>query len=108
LLAIVGTQVVALGICAHAYGTYYMGEQDRWFDRTRARYRLEHGLALGGAVMLLGLGIGTWIVIDWLGNGFGALADENLAVLAATLLIVGIEIFFTSFLLSIIGLRRRR
>ena len=108
LLAIVGTQVVALGICAHAYGTYYMGEQDRWFDRMRARYRLEHGLALGGAVMLLGLGIGTWIVIDWLGNGFGALADENLAVLAATLLIVGIEIFFTSFLLSIIGLRRRR
>ena len=108
LLAIVGTQVVALGICAHAYGTYYMGEQDRWFDRMRARYRLEHGLALGGAVMLLGLGIGTLIVIDWLGNGFGALADENLAVLAATLLIVGIEIFFTSFLLSIIGLRRRR
>ena len=51
LLAIVGTQVVALGICAHAYGTYFMGEQDRWFDRMRARYRLEHGLLLGGAVI---------------------------------------------------------
>ncbi len=44
LLAIVGTQVVALGVCAHAYATYFMGEQDRWFDRMRARYRLEHGL----------------------------------------------------------------
>ena len=49
LLAIVGTQVVALGICAHAYGTYFMGEQDRWFDRMRARFKLEHGLLLGGA-----------------------------------------------------------
>ena len=48
LLAIVGTQVVALGICAHAYGTYFMGEQDRWFDRMRARFKLEHGLLLGG------------------------------------------------------------
>jgi hypothetical protein len=29
-------------------------------------------------------------------------------VLAAALIIVGIQIFFSSFLLSIIGLRRRR
>jgi hypothetical protein len=108
LLAIVGTQVVALGICAHAYGTYFMGETDRWFDRMRARYRLEHGLVLGGVVTLAGLGLGTWIVIDWVTRGFGALGDENFAVLAATFVIIGIEVFFTSFLLSILGLRRRR
>jgi hypothetical protein len=108
LLAIVGTQVVALGICAHAYGTYYMGEQDSWFDRMRARFQLEHGLLLGGGVVLVGLSVATWIMIDWITTGFGALAEENLAVLAATFIIVGIQIFFTSFLLSIIGLRRRR
>ena len=108
LLAIVGAQVVALGICAHAYGTYFMGETDRWFDRMRAKYRLEHGLLLGGAVTIAGLVMGTWIVIDWITRGFGALGEENLAVLAATFIIIGIEVFFTSFLLSILGLRRRR
>ena len=108
LLAIVGTQVVALGICAHAYGTYFMGEQDSWFDTMRARYRLEHGLALGGAITLAGLAICTWIVLNWISDGFGRLDEENFAVLAATLIIVGIQIFFASFLLSIIGLRRRR
>ena len=51
LLMIVGTQVLALGLCAHAYGTYFMGEKDPWFDRMRARFRLEHGLLLGGAVV---------------------------------------------------------
>src|SRR5436305_5478244 len=66
LLAIVGTQVVALGICAHAYGTYFMGERDRWFDRMRARYRLEHGLMLGGAVILTGVVAGIFIVADWI------------------------------------------
>ena len=55
LLMIVGTQVVALGLCAHAYGTYFMGEKDPWFDRMRARFRLEHGLMLGGAVLAAGL-----------------------------------------------------
>jgi hypothetical protein len=108
LLAIVGTQVVALGICAHAYATYFMGEQDRWFDRMRARYKLEHGLMVGGGIALTGLVIGTWIVVDWITRGFGALAEERLAVLAATLIIVGIQVFFSSFLLSILGLRRRR
>ena len=108
LLAIVGTQVVALGICAHAYGTYFMGEQDRWFDRMRARFKLEHGLLLGGGLAFIGFVTGTVIVVDWIKRGFGALSEERLAVLAATLIIVGIQIFFSSFLLSILGLRRRR
>jgi glycosyltransferase involved in cell wall biosynthesis len=108
LLAIVGTQVVALGVCAHAYGTYFMGERDRWFDRMRARYRLEHGLLLGGGVASAGVLIGSFIVVEWVNRGFGQLAYDHLAVLAATLIIVGIQIFFSSFLLSILGLRRRR
>ena len=100
LLMIVGTQVLALGLCAHAYGTYFMGEQDPWFDRMRARFRLEHGLLLGGVFMLIGLVMGGLILATWISHGFGSLADEHLAVIAASLLIVGIQIFFSSFLLS--------
>jgi glycosyltransferase involved in cell wall biosynthesis len=107
LLMIVGTQVVALGLCAHAYGTYFMGERDPWFDRMRARFRLEHGLLLGGVFMLAGLVMGGVIVATWIAHGLGSLADERAAVVAASLLIVGIQIFFSSFLLSILGLRRR-
>jgi glycosyltransferase involved in cell wall biosynthesis len=107
LLMIVGTQVLALGLCAHAYGTYFMGEQDPWFDRMRARFRLEHGLLLGGAFALVGIAMGAVIVVTWISHGFGSLADEHLAVIAASLVIVGIQIFFSSFLLSILGLRRR-
>jgi len=107
LLMIVGTQVLALGLCAHAYGTYFMGEKDPWFDRMRSRFRLEHGLLLGGAFMLVGVVIGAVILATWISHGFGSLADERLAVIAASLVIVGIQIFFSSFLLSILGLRRR-
>jgi glycosyltransferase involved in cell wall biosynthesis len=106
LLMIVGTQVLALGLCAHAYGTYFMGEKDPWFDRMRARFRLEHGLLLGGAFVLVGVVLGGLILATWIAHGFGSLADEHLAVIAATLMIVGIQIFFSAFLLSILGLRR--
>jgi glycosyltransferase involved in cell wall biosynthesis len=107
LLMVVGTQVVALGLCAHAYGTYFMNDRDPWFDRMRARYRLEHGLLLGGAVFLVGLVCVGWIVVHWISVGFGALSEERLAVVGASLIIIGIQVFFSSFLLSILGLRRR-
>jgi glycosyltransferase involved in cell wall biosynthesis len=107
LLMIVGTQVLALGLCAHAFGTYFMGEQDPWFDRMRARFRLEHGLLLGGTFMIVGVAMGAVILATWISHGFGSLSDEHLAVIAASLVIVGIQIFFSSFLLSILGLRRR-
>jgi glycosyltransferase involved in cell wall biosynthesis len=106
LLMIVGTQVVALGLCAHAYGTYFMNERDPWFDRMRSRYRLEHGLLLGGGIALLGLIVAAVIVVEWIDRGFGSLGEERLAILALTLVIVGIQVFFSSFLLSILGLRR--
>jgi glycosyltransferase involved in cell wall biosynthesis len=108
LLMIVGTQVAALGIVAHAYGMYFMGDRDRWFEKMRNRFRLEHGLLAGGAIMTAGFAAAGVIFVRWADRGFGSLSEERLAVLAAALLIVGIQIFFTSFLISILGLRRRR
>jgi glycosyltransferase involved in cell wall biosynthesis len=106
LLMIVGTQVTALGLCAHAYGTYFMGAKDRWFDAMRARFRLEHGLLLGGAITLAGIALCAYVVIKWIDRGFGHLAEERIAVLATAIVVIGIQVFFSSFLLSILGLRR--
>jgi glycosyltransferase involved in cell wall biosynthesis len=106
LLLVIGAQVLTLGLCARAYGTYVLGEHDPWFDRMSARLKLEHGLLAGAVVMTVGLVIIGAIFVQWGQQGFGELGGERLAVLAATLVIVGIQIFFASFLLSILGLRR--
>jgi glycosyltransferase involved in cell wall biosynthesis len=107
LMMIIGVQVLALGLCAHAYGKYFMAERDPWFDRMRARFRLEHGLLLGGIITLAGFALGGVILGIWIDRDFGTLSEERLAVLGATLIIVGLQVFFSSFLLSILGLRRR-
>jgi glycosyltransferase involved in cell wall biosynthesis len=106
LLLIVGAQIVTLGLCAHAYATYFMGDRDPWFDRMRARLRLEHGLMLGGAIALDRLAIVIAIALQWIAHGFGSLSQERTATFAATLLVLGLQVIFSSFLLSILGLRR--
>jgi hypothetical protein len=48
------------------------------------------------------------ILADWTSRGFGTLAEERLAIVALTLVVAGIQVFFTAFLISLLGLRRVR
>jgi hypothetical protein len=72
------------------------------------RFRLEHGLLLGAGLTLAGMAIGGVVVGRWVARGLGSLSEERVTILAATLVIVGIQVFFTSFLVSMLGLRRRQ
>jgi glycosyltransferase involved in cell wall biosynthesis len=107
LLVVVGTQLVGFGLCGRSYAVYQLGDRDEWFERMGRRVRLEHGLVLGLALMVGGFAVGAVIVARWISHGLGSLAEERVTILAATLLIVGVQVFFTSFLLSLLGLRRR-
>jgi glycosyltransferase involved in cell wall biosynthesis len=106
LLVIVGTQLFGFGLCGRAYAVFHLGDRDPWLERTSMRFRLEHGLMVGVALMSAAAALVALILSAWIARGLGNLAQERVTVLAATLFIVGIQVFFTSFLLSIIGLRR--
>lgn len=108
LLLVVGVQVIGMGLCAQAYATYYVGHHQRWFDAFRSRFGLEHGLMAGSVIAVGGLAVVTVVVVRWIQRGFGPLAEEQLALTGATLVIIGVQVFFTSFLLSILGLHRTR
>ncbi len=106
LLLVVGTQLLAFGLCGRVYAVNHLGDRDPWLERRIARFRLEHGLLFGGCVTLAGTVLGGFIVAKWIAQGLGNLSEERVTILAATLVIVGIQVFFTSFLLSILSLRR--
>ncbi len=107
LLTVVGAQVVALAVSARAFAVDALGERpDRLLAWGRENLRMEHGLATGGLVALIGLAIGGAIVGTWIGRGFGNISEERLLVFAAVLIILGVQTIFSSFFLSIIGLAR--
>ena len=108
LLVVLGVQAIGFGLCARAYGVYFISEQDELFQRLRTRFRLEHGLLAALGIVLAGIVLMAVVVGEWAAAGFGELSEARLALLGATLIVVGAQVFFTSFLLSILGLRRRR
>jgi hypothetical protein len=88
------------------YAVNHLGDRDPWLERRIAQFRLEHGLLAGAGIFLAGVTIGAVVVGQWVARGLGSLAEERVTILAATLVIVGVQVFFTSFLLSILSLRR--
>jgi hypothetical protein len=108
LLILIGVQAIGLGLCARAFGVYFISDRDELFQRLRGKLRLEHGLAIALIVLIVGLALAGIVIGKWAAAGFGTLREERLAILAFTVIAVGAQIFFTSFLVSIIGLRRPR
>jgi glycosyltransferase involved in cell wall biosynthesis len=106
MLLVVGTQLLGFGLCGRIYAVNHLGDRDPWLERRISQFRLEHGLLAGAGLFLGGVAIGAIVVGQWVARGLGNLAEERVTILAATLVIVGVQIFFTSFLLSILSLRR--
>ena len=106
LLVVVGAQLVGFGLCGRAYAVYQLGDRDQLLEGMARRIRMEHGLLLGLVLIGTGVALGIVGVDNRLAGSAAAPVDTPMSILAVTLIIVGMQVFFTSFLLSLVGLRR--
>jgi glycosyltransferase involved in cell wall biosynthesis len=102
---LLGTQIVQLGVFARAFAASHLGESDPWIERARGRVSVEHGLVLGGILILTGLVTVTVIFLKWAIDGFGALSHEYSTAIGFTLLAVGTQVVLGSFFLALLTMR---
>lgn len=108
LLTLLGYQVVMLGVYAKVFSWREGLEKGSLLIMTTLRYfRLEKGIVLGLLISLVGFLVGLVSLIDWANQGFGALWAIRPAILSMTLVVLGIQIIFSSFFLSIMGVERK-
>ncbi|HEX7052158.1 MAG TPA: glycosyltransferase family 2 protein [Longimicrobiales bacterium] len=102
-LAILGLQLVLLGVYAKTYALVHdAGPADPWIRRFHLHYTLERGVVLGGLLFGAGLIINVGILASWLAAGRGILFAVRPALLALTLMVLGAEVVFASFFLSVL------
>lgn len=110
LLAVLGFDILNIGFFARIFAlTEGFESRDalltslfRWLD-------LEKGLLAGVALTLAGLAINVKILVDWIrmGYSFGGEVRIRPALIALTLMVIGAQLFFSSFFYSILGTARR-
>lgn len=102
-LAILGVQLVVLGLAAKTWARAELLDRgDRWLRFLDRWFTLERGLLLGLGVLAAGVGINATILVDWLRAGRGELFAVRPALAGLTLLVVGAQLAFGSFFISVI------
>ena len=108
---LLGFQLVAFATFTKVFAiTEGLLPEDPRLNRVFRWITLETGLAFGGLLLFLGVGGSIFAVSGWARESFGALdADHTLRIVMPSVfsLTMGVQIIFSSFFLSILGLRRR-
>ncbi|HEX6510097.1 MAG TPA: glycosyltransferase, partial [Chloroflexota bacterium] len=108
LLTIVGFQVLLTGFYAKAYAfTHRFAPDDRMIQLFYRYFSLEEWLIAGFLIFLVGLGIDGAIFYTWVQHHFRDLFAVREALLALTLMVVGLQLIFSSFLLSILNINSK-
>jgi glycosyltransferase involved in cell wall biosynthesis len=108
---VIGVQAVSFWLLTKVYATEegFMPPDPR-LDRLFRWFRLETGLVLAAALIVLGILTAVGSLVLWQSRGFGSLDTGTVVrsvVPAMTGLMVGAQVGLTSFFLSILGLGRR-
>lgn len=107
IFSVVGFQILSLGLHAKTYSWSRRFDKDNpQLDRFYKFFKLETGLILGSVMVLLGGLILTFLVIEWLNSNLIAIPNPAWASFAATLVIVGFGIVFTSLFISTMSMKK--
>jgi hypothetical protein len=110
LLAVLGSNVLHIGFFARIFAlTEGFAIRDRLLAWLFSHTSLERGLVIGLVLALLGLGINLKILFEWISKGFSFGGEVRIrpALLALTLMVLGVQTVFAAFFYSILGTERR-
>jgi glycosyltransferase involved in cell wall biosynthesis len=107
IFTLLGAQILAIGAFAKVFS--YAERFDRntvSLKRVLKRVSLERGLLLGGLLLVAGLAGCAYIAWQWAASGFGPLAQVRGVLFWSMWLFLGVQIVFSSFFLSMLGISR--
>jgi len=107
IFTLLGAQILSIGAFAKVFS--YAARFDRGtisLKRFLKRITLETGLLVGSMIFLIGFIGCSWITWQWASSGFGRLYEIRQVLFWAMWLFLGIQIIFSSFFLSMLGISR--
>ena len=103
LFLMAGYQVFLLGLFSKVYGVrMQLFEPDPATDLVLSHLTLERGALVGSVVFFGGVALAITLAAKWVSSGFVELPLNGDDIISFTLIIFGLQTFFSSFFLSMI------
>lgn len=106
-LVIIGYQLIIFAAFAKAYAHTHLGEHDLFLEKMFKYITIEKASTIGILIALIGAGFYAFIVSKWIGSGFGSLNEIKNSIIALTFVVLGVQTIFSSFMLSILGIKEK-
>ena len=107
IFSVIGFEILSLGLHAKTYSWSRRFDRDnRALASFYRHFKLETGLLLGGGLMAAGGAILVAILIEWLESDLLPLPHPEWASFAATLVIIGCSMLFSSLFISAMSMSR--
>jgi len=90
------------------YAMTNLGEKNIKLERFYRFATLERGITFAAILMLSSMGVFIFALYGWLHSGSGELSQAKNAIIALTFFILGVQTFFSSFMISILGIEQKR
>jgi len=107
LLIIFGYQLIFFSFFAKTYSITHLGEESIAMNRLYKYITIEKASFFGILLFLIGLIIYILIFSKWIKSGFGSLNEIKNSIVALTIITIGIQTIFNSFMLSILGIKEK-
>ncbi len=103
MLAVLGSQILSIACFSKVYFlSIGMDIRDKWAIRLVRYFKLEFALGFGLVMVAIAISIDAHIIWKWVSSHFGALAEIQAALFAATLFIVSVQWLFSAFFVYIL------
>jgi hypothetical protein len=107
IFAVLGFQIASVGVFARVFSySKPFHTKARVLERTLQAVKLEQGLMVSGVLVVAGLVGIIWSYVNWASQGFGILHNSRDLIFWTMWLLLGVQISFSSFFLSMIGVSR--
>lgn len=107
LLIIIGYQLIIFAFFAKTYSMIHFEENSFIIKYLNKHITLEKATLFSLIIIFLGLIIYTTIFYNWVKNGFGELQEVKNSIIALILITLGFQTIFSSFMLSILGIKEK-
>jgi glycosyltransferase involved in cell wall biosynthesis len=111
MTVIIGFQAVSFAVFSKVFAiSQGLLSEDARLTRVFRYITLEVGLSVGAALIIMGLGGSLYAVHIWEQSSFGPLEPTKtlrMVIPAVLMMVLGFQVILSSFLMSVLGLRRK-
>lgn len=107
LMIITGYQLIVFSGFAKIYSITHLEENNKNLEKLFKYITIERASVAGLVAIALGTVLFALILIKWITSNFAGLDEIKNSIIALTLLAVGIQTVFSSFILSILSIKKR-